>query len=51
MIYVNIERAQASLMTFALETNDENAKVMYAKNADKLKQLIDKINHIYYDRR
>lgn len=43
MIYANIEKAQASLITFGLETKDENAKAMYSKNADKLKQLMDKL--------
>ena len=43
MIYANLEKAQASLTTFALETEDENAKAMYSKNADKLKQLMDKL--------
>ncbi|MHB8065632.1 MAG: DUF1657 domain-containing protein, partial [Ruminiclostridium sp.] len=44
MNYANIEKAQASLTTFALETNDNNAKAMYKKNAQKLKQLMDKLN-------
>lgn len=44
MIYANMEKAQASLTTFALETNDNNAKAMYKKNAQKLKQLMDKLN-------
>lgn len=43
MIYANLEKNQASLMTFALETKDENAKAMYLKNADKLKQLMNKL--------
>jgi uncharacterized membrane protein YcaP (DUF421 family) len=43
MLYANLEKTQASLMTFALETKDENAKVMYSKNAEKLKQLMTKL--------
>ena len=43
MIYANLEKAQASLMTFSLETNDSEAKEMYAKNADKLKELLKKL--------
>lgn len=43
MLYANIEKAQASFLTFALETEDEKAKIMYTKNADKLKQLMDKL--------
>jgi hypothetical protein len=44
MIYANIEKAQASLTTFALETQDKNAKAMYEKNARKLKRLMNKLN-------
>lgn len=43
MIYANLEKTQSSLMTFALETKDENAKVMYSRNAEKLKQLMEKL--------
>lgn len=43
MLYANLEKTQASLMTFALETNDENAKAMYSKNAEKIKQLMEKL--------
>jgi len=43
MIYANVEKAQASLSTFALETEDDSAKVMYEKNARKLKQLMVKL--------
>lgn len=43
MVYANLEKSQADLMTFALETQDENAKAMYSKNAEKLKQLMEKL--------
>lgn len=43
MIYANLEKNQANLMTFALETNDENAKAMYSRNAEKLRQLMEKL--------
>jgi len=43
MIYANIEQSQASLMTFALETKDENAKAMYLEDSEKLKQLMEKL--------
>lgn len=43
MLYANLEKSQADLMTFALETKDENAKVMYSKNAEKLKQLMERL--------
>jgi hypothetical protein len=44
MIYANMEKAQASLTTFALETEDDKAKAMYEKNAQRLKQLMAKLN-------
>lgn len=43
MIYANMEKAQASLLTYLLETEDETAKLMYEKNAGKLKQLMEKL--------
>lgn len=43
MLYANMEKAQASLSTFALETQDDKAKAMYEKNAQKLKQLMAKL--------
>jgi uncharacterized membrane protein YcaP (DUF421 family) len=43
MIYANIEKAQASLTNFALETQDESAKKMYLKNSKILEQLLDKL--------
>ena len=44
MIYANMEKAQASLTTFALETEDDIAKAMYEKNAQKLRHLMAKLN-------
>lgn len=43
MLYANLEKSEADLMTYALETKDENAKNMYSKNADKLKQMMKKL--------
>lgn len=43
LIYANLEKAQASLMNFALETKDENAKNMYLRDAEKLKRLMSKL--------
>lgn len=43
MIYANMEKSQASLLTYSLETEDETAKLMYEKNAGKLKQLMEKL--------
>lgn len=43
MVYANIEKAQASLATFSLETKDEFAKEIYAKDAEKLKDVMKKL--------
>ncbi|EMS69318.1 DUF421 domain-containing protein [Ruminiclostridium cellobioparum] len=43
MIYANIEKCHASLMTFALETKNKDAKSMYIRNAKKLRQLLEKL--------
>lgn len=40
MLYANLEKSQADLETFALETQNKNAKAMYAKNAKKLGELL-----------
>ena len=43
MVYTNMEKVQASLVTFSLETQDEKAKEMYEKNAQKLQELMDRL--------
>lgn len=43
LLYANLEKSQANLTTFALETQDEIAKAMYTKNAEKLKQLMKQL--------
>lgn len=43
LLYANMEKCQADLISFSLETKDEAAKAMYLKNADKLKELIKKL--------
>jgi uncharacterized membrane protein YcaP (DUF421 family) len=43
VLYANLEKCQADLTTFALETRDDNAKGMYLKNAEKLQRLIEKL--------
>ncbi len=40
MLYAGLEKSQADLEQFALETQNENAKIMYAKNAKKLEYLL-----------
>jgi len=43
MLYANLEKSQADLTTFALETEDEKAKTIYYKNAQKLKKVMEKL--------
>lgn len=43
MLYASIEKSQADLMSFALETKNETAKSMYLNNADKLKKIMYKL--------
>ncbi|MEG6612488.1 DUF421 domain-containing protein [Pseudoclostridium thermosuccinogenes] len=43
MIYANLEKCQADLLTYSMETNDENARQMYAEDAEKLKQIMKKL--------
>lgn len=40
MLYAGLEKSQADLETFALETQNEGAKTMYSKNAKKLEDLL-----------
>ncbi len=43
MVYANIEKAHASLEGFAMETMDQDAKEMYGRNAERLKELMVKL--------
>lgn len=43
MLYANLEKSQADLTTFALETMDKDAKAMYSKNSQKLQGILDKL--------
>lgn len=43
MLYANIEKSQADLMSFALETENEVAKSMYSYNSEKLKIVLEKL--------
>lgn len=40
MLYAGLEKSQADLMTFSLEAQNENVKIMYNKNAKKLEELL-----------
>jgi uncharacterized membrane protein YcaP (DUF421 family) len=43
MLYANLEKIQASLLTFSLETKNETAKQMYFKHADTLEHLMRRL--------
>jgi hypothetical protein len=43
LLYAGLEKAQADLVKYSLEVEDEDAKNMYAANADRLKALLTKL--------
>lgn len=43
MIYANLEKSQADLSSFALETENKQAKAMYAADAEKLEEILKKL--------
>lgn len=43
LLYANMEKSQADLMSFALETKDKKAKSMYLHNAEELKKVMKKL--------
>jgi len=43
LVYANLDKSHADLLSFALDTKDDRAKEMYLKNAKKLKQLMEKL--------
>ncbi|MBZ9686724.1 DUF421 domain-containing protein [Clostridium estertheticum] len=43
MLYASIQKCQADLMSFSLETKNEAAKSMYLKNTDNLKKVLEKL--------
>lgn len=43
MLYASIQKSQADLMTFALETKNESAKSMYLRNAGELDKVMKKL--------
>jgi uncharacterized membrane protein YcaP (DUF421 family) len=42
-MYATLQKSQADLSHYALETQDENAKAMYAKNAERLENVIEQL--------
>lgn len=43
MLYANLLKCQSDLMSYSLDTDNEEAKNMYSKNAKKLEELINKL--------
>ena len=43
MLHANLEKVQADLANYALETEDEGAKSMYTTNAGKIEAILDKL--------
>lgn len=43
LLYANLEKCQADLTAFALETQNPEAKTMYGRNAEKLKALLERL--------
>ena len=43
MLYASIQKSQADLMSFSLDTENKVAKAMYLKNAQKLEKIIKKL--------
>ncbi|MFZ5354373.1 MAG: DUF421 domain-containing protein [Bacillota bacterium] len=43
MLYANLEKIHADLLSFALETDDSGAKSVYTNNAQKLEKAIQKL--------
>ncbi|WP_407313918.1 DUF421 domain-containing protein [Desulfosporosinus sp. SB140] len=43
LLYANLEKIQADLLAFSLQTENKNAKGMYVKNYQKLDRLLNKL--------
>lgn len=43
MLYASISKVQADLLSFSLETDDIEARKRYLKNANKLKEVMNKL--------
>jgi uncharacterized membrane protein YcaP (DUF421 family) len=43
LLYANLQKCQADLVSFSLETENKRAKAMFEKDADKLKEIMDKL--------
>lgn len=43
MLHATISKIQSDLITFSLDTDDSKAKKMYSENANKMKQVMEKL--------
>ena len=43
MLYATLEKVQADLVMFSMQTDNKQAKAMYSKNEQRLKDLLDKL--------
>ncbi|MDF2672201.1 MAG: hypothetical protein K0R09_466 [Clostridiales bacterium] len=43
LLYANLEQSQADFLKFALETQDENIKAIYSNNANRIKDVMNKL--------
>lgn len=43
MLYASIEKCQSDLMSFSLDSDNDEAKNMYSQDADKLKKIMQKL--------
>ena len=43
LLYANLQKVQADLSSFSLQTENKNAKSMYLKNSQKIEDLLDKL--------
>jgi len=43
LLYASLQKVQADLSTFSLQTDNKNAKGMYLRNSQKLENLLDKL--------
>ncbi|GAB6152022.1 DUF421 domain-containing protein [Desulfosporosinus burensis] len=43
LLYANLQKVQADLSTFSLQTDNKTAKGMYLRNSQKLQNLLDKL--------
>ena len=43
MLYASIKKTQADFISFSLDCDDKDTKTMYSKNAEKLEEIIKKL--------